>query len=296
VSGGSVSELAFGMAVGASDGSDDVLDRSPVGGARGNLPSTILRGRDGVPLWRDVRGVSDCAVWLTDVRAAEDSDCVLSWSPEGVPAEGLRLVEADETGEVLAGGIQLDMSVEGSLTFSAGDARFFLIVYGQREWTLTLASGWNLISFPFSLWSSDLDEVLGDLAVFLPVWEWTGELYVAVSDGGFQPKRGYWVYVLPGARDAVELDLTGLPCWDETAVVTPGTWDLVGALEECTKPVGSGNMVSLWQWQASAQRYAEIYDGALVPEGKGFWLFFSGPGGQQLIDLTSFEFVSQPAK
>ncbi|MCK5804731.1 MAG: PKD domain-containing protein, partial [Lentisphaeria bacterium] len=292
VSGGSVSELAFGMAVGATDGSDDVLDQPVSERSRDALPETIFSGRDGVALWRDVRGVSDCALWLMEVQAAADNDCVLSWSAGSVPGAGLRLVETDETGEVLPDGVQLDMAVRETVTILAGEMQFFLIVHGQYERTITLAIGWNLISFPFNLWVPDLVEVLGDLPILLPVWEWTGRQYAPMSGGDrFQPKRGYWVYVAPATGVAEELVATGFPCWDETGAVTPGAWNLVGALEECAEPVSARNGMALWHWQADARSYAKISDDGVVPVAKGLWLFFADSGGQQLIDFTTFEFV-----
>ncbi|MBT7053945.1 MAG: hypothetical protein HN976_02560 [Lentisphaerae bacterium] len=158
----------------------------------------------------------------------------------------------------------------GNVTGPAGVTQVFLV--DQRDTVfqeLTLATGWNLVSFK-------MDPVDSTPAIMFsrtvgPTWYWDTGVGAYRRTEKLVGGQGYWVYV---AGDPFVL--TAVPGSSIANVLRPvfQGWNLVG-------PVGSGTSRDLpeaggkdhgttWYWDATHQRY-EVAE--RMAEGLGYWIY-----------------------
>ncbi|HOK80234.1 MAG TPA: cohesin domain-containing protein [bacterium] len=122
------------------------------------------------------------------------------------------------------------------------------------------AGGWNLISFPVEPSITSPKELIPNL---VSIWEWNGS-YVETT--ALQAKKGYWILV---SQDT-EITVTGTTPSDTTVHLIPG-WNLVGPIEDTTRPVNE-NIISVYGWGAPpAGGYSPVEVGGSCNRGKGYW-------------------------
>ena len=210
--------------------------------------------------------------WPLRIEYADNIENVtLTWSVENVPTEYNVLLYRE--GDLVA-----NMRVDDNYTFEASTGSYdFRIVVGRfLPFTLELAQGWNMISFPV-LPENPSPDAIFDSYYVLYGWDAEDKRYVIHADSGsfVEPDPnvevgvGYWVYVLEDEN----VDLLGVPVNQLSLGLRQG-WNLIGP------PYGGSsiadpaddpdNSVLPWAftWDSGEKGYSMTQ---LLEAGKGYW-------------------------
>jgi PKD repeat protein/rhodanese-related sulfurtransferase/nitrous oxidase accessory protein NosD len=275
-SAGSVQTLTVGLDWQGTPFADPELDEPADPAGEGQARAALVTP-DGVELRTDIRGVARTAQWGLVLDAGAEAAAALAWNPLLVPRDGLSLVETDASGTVLADGLNLDMGWASVTTVEVepGQARQFVLVFGERLFGLALHEGWNLISLPVEPADPSPRAVLGDLpAVHAWHWEPRCEMYVAAQT--LEPRHGYWVWMAPDTREAGTRVLVRGEVLDETMVPLSAGWQLLGV--QCGPPYPSLHAPPITTpeqalvpgcWRSDAQGYG--VETQALEAGRGYW-------------------------
>jgi len=255
--------LYFGLARGATDGFDFLVDRimlPPVGAA---VDAKFYIEDERYPalhhLANDYRGTdSDTTVWR--IETSGEGEATVSWNPEML-GEGVFLLNN-----------WLDMKSYNSFQFTLGETLTIHFFFKpQIEFPIQLADGWNLISLPVYPSSYRTDELFPSLAF----------AYDNQSGRFFAPGQhitglGYFVHSsLPETTLIV-----GIPIEKIRTKLFPG-WNLISATSETASLPGGLVIPPAYRFSTSPPLY--LPETELYP-GNGYWVLSRGEG---MLDIPA---------
>jgi hypothetical protein len=141
------------------------------------------------------------------------------------------IIKGGTSGATDADGVQLDSNGDGKLDGSDGDKVFSFTVASTITKTLSLAAGWNLISFPIEPINTSISTLFKDIANnILIIWAYPGQIwkfYDPKDEEGstlttMESGKGYWVKT----NNSAETTITGNVANTSTALLFG--WNLVG--------------------------------------------------------------------
>ena len=151
--------------------------------------------------------------------------------------------------------------------------------------TLTLESGWNLISSPIE----PLDPLITNIFMdpegiqLGPVWEWETDRFIIATE--FHALKGYWVYV----ETPTEVTLDSKDDDSPTQLTLDPTWNLVGpAKDNVTVVAGESVKGSVWGFNG---QHFQIE--TLLQVNEGYWIYASTESDLDLseVDRTPNPFI-----
>ena len=135
---------------------------------------------------------------------------------------------------------------------------------------LTLEKGWNLISYPYEVITSQ-DIIFKKFAGLISgsIWRWDAAMqkYEQVT-ANLQAKKGYWVYcsdISQNPTGAVTATVTA----DNTFILRTG-WNCVGPVADAAVSCLSGVSGSVWAWDAANAKYEIVTS---ISIGNGCWMY-----------------------
>jgi hypothetical protein len=134
--------------------------------------------------------------------------------------------------------------------------------------TLTLNSGWNMVSFPVLPSDTSFASIFSSVAGY-SVYGWSGTSYTIPSNA--QAGVGYWVFV--PTQTTLDLKSTQ-PTTSYSANLASG-WTIIGSVYGKTVSAGSvfdPNPYTLYTWTGT--NYASS---TTIEPGKAYWAFVSAP-------------------
>ncbi|OQX89334.1 MAG: hypothetical protein B6D65_03750 [candidate division Zixibacteria bacterium 4484_93] len=255
--------LYFGLARGATDGFDFLVDRImlPPIGASVDAKFYIEDERYYAlhHLANDYRGTdSDTTVWC--IETSGEGDATVSWNPEML-GEGVFLLNN-----------WLDMKSYDSFRFTLGETLTIHFFFKpQIEFPIQLSNGWNLVSLPVYPSSYRTDELFPSLAF----------VYDNPRGCFFAPERhitgsGYFVHSsLPETTLIV-----GIPIEKIRTELFPG-WNLISATNETTSLPDGLVIPPAYRFRTSPPLY--LPETELSP-GNGYWVLSRGEG---MLDIPA---------
>ncbi len=282
--GGDNSDLAIGLAEGATAGLDPELETE----LPPKPPSQVFDAR------LAIAGKNGSATSIQDLAAATPGNRIswgikfqpgsggypvtLRWDPAALPANGKFTLQDVYSGVL---GINLDMSTAIQCEISDEDIYSVKVLYeyvppvvppAEREYAVTLNRGWSMVSLPVQVADRHLETLFADA---LSAFGWTGLQYEQVD--GLEACVGYWVNLGTGGT----YTMRGVPnasCQGEY----PRGWNLIGAPYDALQVAAigqtpSGIILSVFRW--TGQLYEQVN---AVARGWGYWVHLHQAGSLSL--------------
>lgn len=198
-----------------------------------------------------------------------------------IAADGHTLQIHAETGQDIS--VKLAVSDDGFATEVPMSEDETLAVDVRLRRTITLHSGWNLVSFPVEPTQESVESLLAEIRGPLWTWHETEGYKRIVADPeseqyleGVGIQRGYWAYVQQALTDPVEVEVEGDVPLSLAPATVPSGWALAapaGHLDSRPAPILPLGAAIL-QWNAQTQRYQTVspWDGEHIESGQAYWI------------------------
>lgn len=138
---------------------------------------------------------------------------------------------------------------------------------GEETISLSLKPGWNMISTPFTSFTSI---TVPDEVTLMYSYDTENGIYVETKPTTSCPCNGYWI----GATAPSTLNITGIPLTSYQQNLSSG-WNMIGCL---SKPISVTNMsttpetpVSLYRYNVALRQYETITTSEILLPGEGYW-------------------------
>lgn len=273
----STNTLAIGQGENATDDWDEGIDDNiPPWPPELTTPLFWLvnKGQDGPAyVGKDIRSLDNRIVlWEMRIDTSYTGEVItLSWVPGELSSRGIMQIADTNTGQVQ------DMRTETSLKIEPdGEIHVISIFYSASfsKETLSLTSGWNLVSFYLQGLGDTPRAVFGG-AKQGDVWTWgvggSGAVYTSVST--LEPARPYWVFV----SEAVTVEHVGYPVFVSDYQLIGG-WNLIGTTDFSALPTSPDLQHSgIFYWHNGTYRNPLIFE-----RHRGFWI----RSNAESIDMT----------
>ncbi|MBT4292226.1 hypothetical protein HOD41_06000, partial [bacterium] len=148
-------------------------------------------------------------------------------------------------------------------TGETGETYSFKILVSEiQTQTISLVTGWNLVSFSLELLTPSVEMALDSLG-YSQIYRWNGASYVSVDT--LEVGVGYWILVLQNA----ELEVSGYSLGSYTYVLETG-WNLVGGYD--IVPVDLDTHLSGYYQMASWSGHGYDMSSSIIQPFKGYWI------------------------
>ena len=163
------------------------------------------------------------------------------------------------------------------------ESRYFRIHYATTvQTTLSLLTGWNLVSVPIKPVQPNIYHLLTEGASYSPVysgavWGWKNGQYYKSTE--IKPSRGYWIYCESPADIHIEgFSLAGTSEGGYTvdndghfSLDLAQGWNLIGPVvggEQVEYPLTSPLWGTIWHWDGN-----ENISTGILELSKGYWVY-----------------------
>lgn len=264
-----IAQVTLGLSPFATNGLDSLLGefRLPVPAASGVFDARlILPGQSAIQSFNDFRNDTvRNTIWRLALQKGEQTEpLILSWMHGALPSGAFILYDSSSSGVQV-----VDMKSDSTYTINRTGSIYLQIRYSAvRNASISLVSGWNLVSVPVVAQQMTAASVFG--ATNTPVFSYQNG-YQSVQD--LQNGYGYWVK----SPALTLLQLSGTVPQSAAIPVMPG-WNLIGVYDQPVQ-VNSITPVPVNIISSSFFGYQSGYYFAQELQcGKGYWVKASAPG------------------
>ncbi|OGV73565.1 MAG: hypothetical protein A3K19_27845 [Lentisphaerae bacterium RIFOXYB12_FULL_65_16] len=276
-----IDQLSFGVWNYATNGFDANLDEEAPVRRNGLVNAWLQNNLGSMPglqnLLTDIRPVGDLTRWCLCVEIPDGAaGTSLSFTVPALPPGQCMLLQRLANGETPVGApIQVFDGV--SITVAKGGV--YEIALGTPiQATLTLNSGWNLVSIPCmtTATAAQLLTAIGDGAP----WAWDGDKMVPVDAAApLNPEAAYWVKSLAGGVSQAFSGITA-----DGVVALAAGWNLVSVPGACAYPDDPAIVGCIWRWAPTQQGYCRVANNEQFQPGCGYWIYVSS---DTVLDFTN---------
>lgn len=264
----------FGVRIGSTAGFDKTHDAvDPPAPVAGVVSYFWYLGNPSSPadlrkLSKSMIPPSDNLAWTYKVRPVGiDGTMVINWTAKAVTAipPEYNVLLLDSAGTAVADMrkvTQYSFTAEPDTTYS-----FAIRVFIGHNFSLHLAAGWNMVSFPVIPTNTSFSNIFSGIGYYQVV-AWDGTKYVAPSNA--EAGRGYWVLVL--AETTMNIT-NGVPV-DQYELDLPAGWSMIGSIYNCT---ASATLVFPEYYQLVTWDGTKYVDSATIEPGRGYWVLVLTP-------------------